>query len=171
MGVAVFAYALRGSAIALQVIPLSNKSRKFSDDQSARSVATWISCIYLKPMFDHVQSWFLNLYLTLPFPVFAVIATAIPFIALGIICFIPYFLIYLWCFVSQVFRLDSRKQSGNKQHYGGDVYRLEAELLKLLHGDSTTAKRLLKKVRVTHPGRDAKWYLEKVIWDLERDRY
>jgi hypothetical protein len=122
-------------------------------------------------MFDYVQSWFLTLYLTLPFPLFALVATAIPFIALGIICFIPYFLAYLWFFICEIFQFDSSKKSSNKQRYGGDVYRLEAELLKLLHGDSITAKRLLKQVRAMHPGRDAKWYLEKVIWDLERDRY
>ncbi|GEM_PF-2769848 len=48
---------------------------------------------------------------------------------------------------------------------------LQSRLLVLLHGDTTTAKRLLRQQRQLQPGRTDNWYLEKVIHDLERDRH
>jgi hypothetical protein len=48
--------------------------------------------------------------------------------------------------------------------------KLEAELLSLLRGDIPTAKRLLRLVKQQNPGRNYQWCLEKVIWDVERDR-
>ncbi len=48
--------------------------------------------------------------------------------------------------------------------------RLQGDLLTLLRGDTATAKRLLKQQRQQHPGKSDNWYLEKVIYDLERDR-
>lgn len=47
---------------------------------------------------------------------------------------------------------------------------LQANLLTLLKGDIPTAKRLLQQQRRMHPGKSDNWYLEKVIYDLERDR-
>jgi hypothetical protein len=38
------------------------------------------------------------------------------------------------------------------------------------NGDATTAERLLKQQQQKHQGQSDKWYLEKVIYDLERDR-
>ncbi|WP_263975720.1 hypothetical protein [Amazonocrinis nigriterrae] len=40
----------------------------------------------------------------------------------------------------------------------------------MLQGDTATAKRLLRQQRRNHPGKSDNWYLEKVIYDLERDR-
>ncbi|WP_265273220.1 hypothetical protein [Nostoc sp. KVJ3] len=48
--------------------------------------------------------------------------------------------------------------------------KLQKRLLTLLNGDATTAERLLKQQRQRHRGESDKWYLEKVIYDLERDR-
>ncbi len=48
---------------------------------------------------------------------------------------------------------------------------LQSQLLNLLQGDVPTAKRLLQQQRRMHPGKSDNWYLEKVIWDLERDRH
>jgi hypothetical protein len=47
---------------------------------------------------------------------------------------------------------------------------LQSHLLNLLQGDVPTAKRLLQQQRRMQPGKSDNWYLEKVIWDLERDR-
>lgn len=58
-----------------------------------------------------------------------------------------------------------------QRRYGDDVYQLEDKLLTLLRGDGAAAKRLLRLSRQQYPGRNAKWHVEKVIWDLERDRY
>jgi hypothetical protein len=49
--------------------------------------------------------------------------------------------------------------------------RLQAQLLDLLRGDVVTARGLLSQQRRKHPGKSDNWYLEKVIWDLERDRH
>lgn len=47
---------------------------------------------------------------------------------------------------------------------------LQRKLLKLLHNDRRTASRLLAQIQRTHPDRSANWVIEKVIYDLERDR-
>jgi hypothetical protein len=47
---------------------------------------------------------------------------------------------------------------------------LQRKLLKLLHNDRDTANRLLAQIQQTHPDRSANWVIEKVIYDLERDR-
>jgi hypothetical protein len=47
---------------------------------------------------------------------------------------------------------------------------LQKDLLTLLKGDVVTAKRLLAQQRRKQPGKTDNWYLEKVIFDLERDR-
>jgi hypothetical protein len=48
--------------------------------------------------------------------------------------------------------------------------KLETKLLSLVQGEVPTAKRLLRLTKQQNPGRNYKWCLEKVIWDLERDR-
>ncbi|MBE9205618.1 hypothetical protein IQ244_03655 [Nostoc sp. LEGE 06077] len=48
---------------------------------------------------------------------------------------------------------------------------LQRKLLEMLRGDTATAKRLLKHQRQLHKGKSDNWYLEKVIYDLERDRH
>ncbi|WP_335036133.1 hypothetical protein [Nostoc sp.] len=48
--------------------------------------------------------------------------------------------------------------------------KLQKRLLILLNGDGTTAERLLKQQRQRNQGQSDEWYLEKVIYDLERDR-
>ncbi|OYD99816.1 hypothetical protein CDG79_38710 [Nostoc sp. 'Peltigera membranacea cyanobiont' 232] len=63
---------------------------------------------------------------------------------------------------------------GNKSHsYRNDPKNryLQSDLLTLLKGDVATAKRLLAQQRRKSPGQSDNWYLEKVIHDLERDRY
>ncbi|MDR9898250.1 hypothetical protein G7B40_027360 [Aetokthonos hydrillicola Thurmond2011] len=60
--------------------------------------------------------------------------------------------------VSRSYRIDPK----NRQ--------LQSRLISLLRGDTPTAKRLLKRQRELHPGKSDNWYLEKVIYDLERDR-
>jgi hypothetical protein len=44
------------------------------------------------------------------------------------------------------------------------------QLLLLLNGDKTAAHRLIDRSAECHPGRSAEWHLDKVIFDLERDR-
>lgn len=48
--------------------------------------------------------------------------------------------------------------------------KLQQDLIAMVRGDNATAKRLLRYQRQTNPGNSDNWYLEKVIYDLERDR-
>lgn len=52
----------------------------------------------------------------------------------------------------------------------GASHQLHNQLLRLLRGDRKAANRLLNHVREMHPGRSERWYYEKVIYDLQRDR-
>jgi hypothetical protein len=61
-------------------------------------------------------------------------------------------------------RLSHSHRNDSKNRY------LQNDLLILLKGDVATAKRLLAQQRRKNPGRSDNWYLEKVIYDLERDR-
>jgi hypothetical protein len=47
---------------------------------------------------------------------------------------------------------------------------LQRKLLRLLHEDRSAAARLVAQAQLKNPGRSGDWYLEKVIYDLERDR-
>ncbi len=48
--------------------------------------------------------------------------------------------------------------------------KLQKKLLILLHNDRTTANRLLAYTQQTNPQKSVDWAMEKVIYDLERDR-
>jgi len=60
--------------------------------------------------------------------------------------------------VSQSYRSDPKNRA------------LQEDLLTLLRNDIPAAKRLLVYQRQLNPGKSDNWYLEKVIYDLERDR-
>lgn len=47
---------------------------------------------------------------------------------------------------------------------------LRQRLLTLVRGDHAAAERLLLQEKQTNPGQTDRWYWEKVIYDLERDR-
>lgn len=47
---------------------------------------------------------------------------------------------------------------------------IDRRLLEAVKGNRGLARRLLKHARVKHPGQSDRWYVEKVIYDLERDR-
>lgn len=47
---------------------------------------------------------------------------------------------------------------------------LQRKLLKVLHDDRGAADRLLIQAELKYPGKSLDWYVEKVIYDLERDR-
>lgn len=47
---------------------------------------------------------------------------------------------------------------------------LQRKLLKVLHDDRGAADRLLIQAELKYPGKSPDWYVEKVIYDLERDR-
>ena len=53
---------------------------------------------------------------------------------------------------------------------GAKARQLQSRLLVLLNGDRKTAERLLEQVQAANPDRSAEWCLDKVIYDLKRDR-
>ena len=42
-------------------------------------------------------------------------------------------------------------------------------LLQAVKGDRALAKRLLENAKLRYPGKSNNWYVEKVIYDIERD--
>jgi hypothetical protein len=49
--------------------------------------------------------------------------------------------------------------------------KLQRKLLRLLHKDARVADRLITQASFKYPGKAPDWYVEKVIYDLERDRH
>lgn len=70
------------------------------------------------------------------------------------------------------FQLGSRPSQGNENTIRLDQASrgLQKKLLTLLHDDGDTANRLLSQVKLKNPHKSTDWYVEKVIYDLERDR-
>lgn len=48
--------------------------------------------------------------------------------------------------------------------------KLQKKFLRLLHNDLNAANRLLTQVKWKHPNQSVNWYVEKAIYDLQRDR-
>jgi hypothetical protein len=65
-------------------------------------------------------------------------------------------------------------QSVTQTRNSGYLYQadrsLRRKLLLLLHEDYQAAERLVQQSSFKHPGKSPNWYLEKVIYDLQRDR-
>lgn len=64
----------------------------------------------------------------------------------------------------------SFSQSRNTSYFHQANRSLQRKLLLLLHEDQQAAERLIQQVSFKHPGKSPDWYLEKVIYDLQRDR-
>ncbi|MFZ9737994.1 MAG: hypothetical protein ACO3EZ_08305 [Prochlorotrichaceae cyanobacterium] len=61
----------------------------------------------------------------------------------------------------------ARKSSPRQQNpFRGGISR---ELLQATKGDRELAERLMNYARNKYPGKSERWYLEKVLYDLERD--
>jgi hypothetical protein len=68
---------------------------------------------------------------------------------------------------SRLYRTNSRAKSNS----GKSVPRkTRKQLTAMVGGDQRTVERLLKNLRLKHPGESETWYWEKAIFDLERDR-
>ncbi|MCA1991884.1 MAG: hypothetical protein LDL41_07540 [Coleofasciculus sp. S288] len=62
----------------------------------------------------------------------------------------------------------SRRRERIKRQPGNSALRKRLSIL--LNGDTRTAQRLVNQACANNPGRSVDWCVEKVIWDLERDR-
>ena len=61
-------------------------------------------------------------------------------------------------------------QRGRKKGRERSNSKLERKSLVMLHGNRSTAARLISGAKQSHPNKPKDWYLEKVIGNLERDR-
>lgn len=80
------------------------------------------------------------------------------------------------CLLFLAWQQRHRIQIGGSSNHANRQYRpqhrhLERKLLKLLGGNRNTAERLIRQSQLRHPDRSADWHWEKVIYDLERDRW
>lgn len=64
----------------------------------------------------------------------------------------------------------SSKSHENQLSFDRASRQLQHQLLRLLEGDRDLAMRLISQVKIKNPGKSVDWYVEKVIYDLERDR-
>lgn len=63
-------------------------------------------------------------------------------------------------------RHPSRTRQNKRRNQGGSV---PAHLLQAVKGDRALAHRLLQGARFKYPDKTEKWYVEKVIYDIQRD--
>lgn len=75
-------------------------------------------------------------------------------------------LIGVGCLIYSIWRDRNPKKSSNRQSWNGKI---SAPLLQAVKGDRALAKRLLEGARLKYPGKSDRWYIEKVIYDIERD--
>lgn len=91
-------------------------------------------------------------------------------VASGILC-IVYLILYFLEYFRQTFYQSNRNRTlSHSYRPHSENSELKQKLLRLLNGDVDAAKRLLKQQKQLHQGKSETWYLEKVIFDLERDR-
>ncbi|MBE8989998.1 hypothetical protein [Nostoc sp. LEGE 12450] len=76
------------------------------------------------------------------------------------------------CQIVELKSLEVRTHPPEVEYFGtGASESLQNDLLSLLSGNGSVAIRLLKHQQQINPGKPANWYLEKVIYDLKRDRH
>ncbi|MEH2456548.1 hypothetical protein [Nostoc sp.] len=69
-------------------------------------------------------------------------------------------------------RVHVQSHASSIDYFGaGASKNLQHELLVLVSGNGHVAVRLLNHQQTLNPARSADWYLEKVIYDLKRDRH
>lgn len=64
----------------------------------------------------------------------------------------------------------SCKSQESERSFDGASKNLLFKLMGILLGDRDLAMRLISQVKIKNPGKSIDWYVEKVIYDLERDR-
>ncbi len=63
-----------------------------------------------------------------------------------------------------------RRQVASQNNKPQASRNLQIKLLRLLHNDRHTANRLIALAKARNPDKSIDWWIEKVIFDLERDR-
>ncbi|MBD2503427.1 hypothetical protein [Anabaena azotica] len=67
-------------------------------------------------------------------------------------------------------RIELERQIEREKPPVSKKIQLSRELLELLNGNAEVGHRLIESQQRLNPGRTDDWYLDKVMWDLRRDR-
>ena len=89
------------------------------------------------------------------------------FISIAILCFF-YFLYWRKTKAKPRYKVKVTWSSQNNKPQASR--NLQIKLLRLLHNDRHTANRLIALAKARNPDKSIDWWVEKVIFDLERDR-
>lgn len=162
------------------------KMRTFPDDYQAK-----VSHVGLNNLpFNSTMEILNYLFFFFPFPLnyVAVGIGGVVITAIGLFCLCILCAVIVWvceslgldkysffeektCNCQEESKQTHKKEQKKQISIESESMQLRRKLLILLHNDLDTAKRLLRLERSKLPGKDEVWYLKKVIWDLERDRY
>jgi hypothetical protein len=66
---------------------------------------------------------------------------------------------------------NTHRFSGNSKSQGKVDRQTHNKLMRLLGGNRQTIDRLVNQARIRNPHKSEQWYWEKVLYDLERDRW
>lgn len=84
----------------------------------------------------------------------------------------PFFLIFIIIAIILTLLINKNRHRGSNRYHSGKSDKgckpLRRKLLNLVHHN--TADRLISSAKRQHPGKSERWYLEKVIYDLQRGR-
>jgi len=72
------------------------------------------------------------------------------------------------CLLYGIWR-DRPSKPSQKKDAGSWNGKMSRPLLQAVKGDRALAKRLLEGAKLKYPGKSDRWYVEKVIYDIERD--
>jgi hypothetical protein len=72
------------------------------------------------------------------------------------------------CLIYSIWRDRTPKARQNNSSWAWKG-KITAPLLQAVKGDRALAKRLLEGAKLKYPGKSDRWYIEKVIYDIERD--
>jgi hypothetical protein len=79
-----------------------------------------------------------------------------------------------WAEMNRVFKLGRRNKTNARitriAHKNPMLAGLWHQLLIRVNFDTPAAERLVEQLRRKHPGQTDRWYIEKAIFDLERDK-
>lgn len=70
--------------------------------------------------------------------------------------------------ISRLFKQAASKASSSVGLASPAESRLQRQLMTIVHGNRSTADRLVSYEKSRNPGKTEQWYLEKVIYDLRR---
>ncbi len=72
------------------------------------------------------------------------------------------------CLMYAIWRDRTQKNVYNQSSWAWNC-KISGPLLQAVKGDRALAKRLLEGAKLKYPGKSDRWYIEKVIYDIERD--